>query len=97
MSVTVRAELIEQVPPAELWQVVPLSDVEEGDVVSFDLAALAERRRESVPRVDWTEVFAQALAVRVIEELGGWRQLHTYDLTCSTVGGLPEMEVLRLR
>ncbi|WFE47613.1 hypothetical protein [Verrucosispora sp. WMMD1129] len=97
MTVTMRAELFEQMPTADQWHPVALSEVEDGDVVSLDLAALSERRRESVRRVDWTEVYADAHAVAVAEDLGGAVRLNFYDLTHPTVVGVPEMQVLRLR
>ncbi|MBL6280158.1 hypothetical protein JMF97_28750 [Micromonospora fiedleri] len=97
MTTTMRAELFEQIPTADEWKPVALSEVEDGDVVSFDLAALSERRRESVPRVDWSEVYADAHAVAVKEDLGESVRLCFYDLTHPTVVGVPEMQVLRLR
>ncbi|WP_319461239.1 hypothetical protein [Micromonospora sp. RTP1Z1] len=89
-------ELIEAEPSAEQWEVVALSEVEDGDVVSFDLAALTERRHERAPRVDWTRVMEEAAAVAWKADLGGSVRLDFYDLACETVVGLPEMEVLRL-
>ncbi|RIW42888.1 hypothetical protein D3H59_21930 [Micromonospora endophytica] len=97
MAATMRAELFEQIPTADQWKPVALSEVEDGDVVSFDLAALGERRRDSVPRVDWTEVYADAHAVAVVQDLGGNVRLNFYDLSHPTVVGVPEMQVLRLR
>lgn len=38
--------------------------------MSFDLAALCERRHESAPRVDWTQVYVEAVAVAAREDLG---------------------------
>ncbi|MEV0430417.1 hypothetical protein ACGFIY_29615 [Micromonospora chersina] len=89
-------ELIEAEPTADQWEVIALSEVEEGDVLSFDLEALTERRHERAPRVDWTRVMEEAAAVAVREELGESVRLHFYDLAHETVVGLPEMEVLRL-
>ncbi|MFE9690866.1 hypothetical protein [Micromonospora sp. NPDC005806] len=97
MTVTMRAELVEQMPTGDQWEPVALSEVEDGDVVSFDVAALSERRHESVPRVDWTRVMEEAAAVACKQDLGGSVRLDFYDLACPTVVGVPEMEVLRLR
>ncbi|MFU8873221.1 hypothetical protein [Micromonospora sp. SL4-19] len=89
-------ELIEAEPTAGQWEVIALSEVEDGDVLSFDLAALTERRHESVPRVDWTRVMEEAAAVAVKEELGEMVRLDFYDLAYPTVVGVPEMQALRL-
>ncbi|NES14573.1 MULTISPECIES: hypothetical protein [Micromonospora] len=89
-------ELLETEPTADQWEVVALSEVEDGDVLSFDLAALAERRHESVPRVDWTRVMEEAAAVESMDELGESVRVDFYDLAYPTVVGVPEMQVLRL-
>ncbi|MFD0786409.1 hypothetical protein ACFQZ8_21120 [Micromonospora azadirachtae] len=89
-------ELIETEATAEQWEVIALSRVEDGDVLSFDLAALAERRHESVPRVDWTRVMEEAAAVAGKDELGESVRVDFYDLAYPTVVGVPEMQVLRL-
>ncbi|MBC9004114.1 hypothetical protein [Micromonospora aurantiaca (nom. illeg.)] len=93
---TVGIELMETEATAEQWEVVTLSDVEEGDVLSFDLAALAERRHESAPRVDWSRVMEEAAAVAGTDDLGEMVRVDFYDLACPTVVGVPEMELLRL-
>jgi len=87
---------METEPTADQWEVVALSEVEDGDVVTFDLDALAERRHESAPRVDWSRVMEDAHAVAVKEEFAGSVRLNFYDLTNATVVGVPEMELLRL-
>ncbi|NLU77776.1 hypothetical protein HCA58_05070 [Micromonospora sp. HNM0581] len=97
MTVAMRDEMFEQIPTADQWQPAALSEVEDGDVVSFDLAALTERRHERAPRVDWTEVYAEAHAVAVKEDLGESVRLFFYDWSHPTVVGVPDMQVLRLR
>ncbi len=87
---------METEPTSDQWEVVALSEVEAGDVVSFDLGALTERRHESVPRVDWSRVMEEAAAVAVKDDLGEMVRLDLYDLAYPTVVGVPDMQVLRL-